>query len=160
MPIYMKIEGIKGQVMTKGFEETIALTSVSHGLTREIKSFTGTSREVASPTLSEMAVTKVHDSSSVALFRNSLLGDPFPKVEIFFCRDKGGGEVEAFLTVTLEQVLITSYSLSGASEGDAPMESLTLNFLKITFAGTWRGADYGAGGEDEFGYDMQTMSAL
>jgi type VI secretion system secreted protein Hcp len=160
MPIYMKIDGIKGQVSTKGYEESIALESAQFGASRNLGTFTGTSREVGTPNISEIVVTKMLDSASTALFRNSLLGDPFPMVELFFTRDKGGGEQEAYLKITLEQVLITSYSLSGSSGVDAPMESLSLNFLTVEYAATWRGGDYGAGGEDEFGYDMSTMSSL
>jgi type VI secretion system secreted protein Hcp len=160
MPIYMKIDGIKGQVMTKGFEEHISLESAQYGTNRHLKSFSGTVREISAPSVSDMVITKVLDSSSTALFRNSVFGDAFPVVEVFFCRDKGGGEVEAYLTVTLEHVLITSYSISAHGGGDAPMESLSLNFLKVNHKATWRGGDYGAGGEDEFGYDMQTMSSL
>ncbi len=160
MPIYMKIDGIKGQVATKGFEEAIALDSAQFGASRHLGTFTGTAREVGTPTLNEVVIGKMLDSSSTALFRNSLLGDPLGKVELFFTRDKGGGEQEAYLTITLEQVLITNYSLGGSSGVDAPHETLALNYLTIHYLSVWRGGDYGAGGEDEFGYDMAAMSSM
>jgi type VI secretion system secreted protein Hcp len=160
MPIYMKIEGITGLVKTTGFEDQISLESVQWGSGRGVSSFTGTSREVSSPSISEMVITKVLDSASQALTRNAVFGDALPLVTISFVRDKAGGEMEAYMTYDLEQTLITSYSVSASSGSDAPMESLSLNFLLIKVHQAWRGDDYGDGGSDDFSYDIRTKAPV
>jgi len=160
MPIYMKIDGIKGQVQTTGFEDQISLESAQWSTGRAVASFTGTSREVSAPTLSEISCAKYLDSSSQALLKNSLFGDALPLVEINFVRDKGGGESEAYLTYKLKDVLVTSYSISHSSGGDVPMESFSLNFLTIETKQSWRGGDYGSGGEDDASYDLRTKSSV
>jgi type VI secretion system secreted protein Hcp len=157
MPIYMKIEGVKGLVQTVGFEDQISLDSISWGTSRAVSSFTGSAREVSSPSFSEVSCMKTFDSSSQAIYRNAMFGDPIPEVVISFTRDKGAGEVEAYLVTTLENVLVTSYQLSHGG-GDVPQEAFSLNFTVIKNKQTWRGTDYGAGGEDESGYDLATMT--
>jgi type VI secretion system secreted protein Hcp len=158
MPIYMKIDGIKGQVQTTGFADQIAIESLSWGTSRNVSSFTGTAREVSSPNFSEVSCMKMFDSSSQAIFRNAMFGDPLPEVVISFVRDKGQGEVEAYLETTLKNVLVTSYQVSHSSGQDAPAESFSLNFTVISNHQTWRGGDYGSGGEDDASYDMGTMA--
>ncbi len=54
-----------------------------------------------------------------------------PKVEIFFTKasgkDKAGNDV--YLTITLEDVFFSGWSLS--SGGDTPSESVSLNYAKV-----------------------------
>jgi type VI secretion system secreted protein Hcp len=157
MPIYMKIDGVKGLVQTTGYEDQIALDSLSWGTNRNVSSFTGSAREVSSPHFTEVSCMKTLDSSSQALFRNAMFGDPIPEVVISFIRDKGAGEVEAYLVTTLQNVLITNYQLSHGG-GDVPSEAFSLNFTVIKNKQTWRATDYGAGGEDEAGYDLAKMT--
>lgn len=158
MPIFMKIDGVKGQVQVTGFEEQISLDSAQWGVGRGIGTFTGTAREVSSPSVSEIVCSKQMDSSSMAILRNATFGDPLPEVVISFVRDKGQGEVEAYVTYTLSNVLVSSYSVSHSSGSEAPMESFALNFLIVKIDQTWRGGDYGAGGEDEFSFDLGKMA--
>ena len=49
--------------------------------------------------------------------------------------DASGANADDFLKIKLEDVLISSYQLAGASGGgdDRPTESLSLNFTKIEF---------------------------
>jgi type VI secretion system secreted protein Hcp len=156
----MKIDGVKGLVQTTGYEDQISLESIQWGVGRGVSAFSGSAREVSSPSFSECTCTKVLDSASQALIRNATFGDPIPEIEISFVRDKGAGEVEAYLVTTLSNVLITSYSFSHSSGGDVPMESFSLNYLKIQHKQSWRATDYGSGGEDESGYDLGKMASI
>ena len=155
MPIYMKIEGVKGGVQTVGFEDQIELTSLQWGVGRGISAYTGTARNPSSPSLSEITVTKVTDASSMSLVRNATFGDPIPLIEISMTRDKGGGDQEAYLIIKIESVLISGFSIS--SGGDFPSESVSLNYLKIAMDQNWRATDYSEGGNDEYKFDLQTM---
>lgn len=137
MPIYMNYEGISGSVTAKGFEKNIELESCQIGQHRTTNSSTGNgaNREASTPQISEIVITKSLDQSSNSLFRETLSGKG-KKVKIVFVNT---GNVP-YLTIELENVLISSYSVSGHGGGasnDRPTESLSLNFTKITFtAGT------------------------
>jgi type VI secretion system secreted protein Hcp len=138
MPIYMKYDGIDGGVTAQGHDKWIELHSAQLGVNRHITSASGrgTNREASAPAVSEIVVTKDQDVASTSLFKASLWGEG-KKVKIDFCKtDKD--KLESYLTVELENTLVSSFSCSG-SGGDThsrPMESLSLNFTKITYNST------------------------
>jgi type VI secretion system secreted protein Hcp len=151
----MKIEGITGGVQTAGFEGQIELMSLQWGVGRAISGYTGSARNPSSPSLSEITISKVTDSASMALARNATFGDAIPTIEINLTRDKGGGDQEAYMTITLDSVLVSGFSIS--SGGDFPSESVSLNYLKMAIHETWRATDYAEGGSDDFKFDLTTM---
>jgi type VI secretion system secreted protein Hcp len=135
MPIYMNYEGITGSVTAAGHEKWIELQSCQMGVNRHITSPSGrgTNREAAAPSVSEIVVTKDLDCASTNLFRASLYGEG-KKVKIDFCKtDKD--KVEPYFQFELDNTLVSSYSVSGhGGDGHArPMESISLNFTKITY---------------------------
>src|SRR5689334_20442921 len=158
MAIYMKYGDIKGPVMTDGFKDWIELESFHWGSSRHIGTAArgSTSREHSEPTLSEVTVTKRTDVASPKLMLDAVAGKLDSKVEIKFTTTTKG-KVETFLTYKMENTGISNYSLS--SGGDMPVESLSLNFTKITK--TFTGHDPGIGGSPEtVGYDLTQMKAL
>ena len=67
------------------------------------------------------------------------------------------GKVETFLTYEMENTGLSHYSLS--SGGEAPMESLSLNFTKISE--TFTGMDPSISGSPEtVGYDLTQMKTV
>jgi type VI secretion system secreted protein Hcp len=135
MPIYMQYEGIDGAVTAKGHEKWIELDSCQLGVNRHVTNATGrgTNREASAPAVSEIVATKSQDDASLKLFRASLWGEG-KKVKIDFC--KAGDKFEPYMQLELENTLISSYSVSGHGHAGAdtrPMESLSLNFTKITY---------------------------
>lgn len=135
MPIYMKIEGITGT--GKGTHAGwIVLESAQLGVHRQLTSpnGTGTNREASTPAVSEILVTKLSDSASSALFQMSLWGQG-KKIIIHFTRTDGGAP---YMAIELENVLISSYSVSGhgGTAEKRPMETFSLNFTKITYSTT------------------------
>src|SRR5215203_4472158 len=158
MAIYMKYGSIKGPVTTDGFKDWIELESFHWGASRHIGTAArgSTSREHSEPTLAEVTVTKRTDVASPKLFLDSVAGKLDSKVEIKFTTTTKG-KVETFLAYKLDNTGVSGYSLS--SGGDMPMESLSLNFTKITQSFT--GHDPGVSGSPEIvGYDLTQMKAI
>lgn len=137
MPIYMKIEGITGSGTGK-YKGWIELSSAQLNPSRSINSSagSGTNREASRPSVSEIVVTKSTDVASTGLFRGSLGGEG-KKVVIHFVKEDSKGQVP-YLALELENTLISSYSVSGHGGDSAarPMESLSLNYTKITYSST------------------------
>jgi type VI secretion system secreted protein Hcp len=133
MPIYMQFEGVKGPIQRKGFEGgLIELESAQLGTHRHITNATGqgANREANVPSTSEITITKLQDSASTALFRESL-GGTGRKVTILFVKEDG----TIYMKLTLENTMISSYNLSGHGGGTSgkPLESLNLNFTSIEY---------------------------
>ena len=158
MPIYMNYDGVPGDVTAEGHEKWIELNSVQWGVGRGISSPTGASadRESSAPSVSEITVTKDTDASSPKLLNEALQGEG-KKVVIDFCKtDKG--KLEVYLTITLENTMVSGYSLS--SGGDRPSESVSLNFTKVEFKNTGMGAAGETGSPDSVTYDLATAKVV
>ncbi|MCQ3829239.1 MULTISPECIES: Hcp family type VI secretion system effector [Microbulbifer] len=133
MAIYMNFnnKAPAGNVTAKGYEDWIEVDSFNFGVGRGISMEAGAvaNREATRPSLSEVTVTKRIDAASGGLFKSSVTGDEGVKVEIHVVQT-GANSVEKFAVYTLEDVLISSYSISAAA-GGAPAESISLSFAKI-----------------------------
>jgi type VI secretion system secreted protein Hcp len=152
MPIYMQYDGIKGDVTAEGHGGWIELGSCQFGVSRGVSSPTGrgANREASAPAVSEIVVTKTLECSSMLLFQESVKGIG-KKVKIDFCKtDKD--KLESYLVVELDNVLVSSYSVS--SGGDRPMESLALNFTKINLTTTFQDDKNTAGKPSRAEYDL------
>ena len=158
MAIYMKYGSVKGPVTTDGFKDWIELHSFQWGVGRAIGSAArgSTSREHSEPSLNEVSVTKLSDVATPKLFLDAVGGKLDNKVTIKFTTTTKG-KVETFLTYEMENTGLSHYSLS--SGGDMPMESLSLNFTKITE--TFMGTDPATSGSPEtVGYDLTQMKTV
>jgi len=158
MPIYMKVDGVDGSVTAAGHEKWIELQSCQFGTNRHVTNATGrgVNREASAPAVSEIVCTKDLDCASTGLFRLSLWGEG-KKVKIDFVKtDKD--KFEAYLQFELENTLISNYSVSGhGGVGHAqPMESLSLNFTKITYATTHMDPSNKTGKPDRAMWDAAT----
>ena len=113
---------------------SIEISSFQFGVGRGISSPTGGSadRESSAPSVSEIVITKSQDSASPNFFKSVAAGhSSLGTCTITF--DKGSQPKGiTYLTITLTNVLVSSYSIS--SGGDRPTESITLNFTKIEYS--------------------------
>jgi type VI secretion system secreted protein Hcp len=135
MPIYMKIAEIPGEVAAEGHKNEIAIGSFQFGVGIGVEAPTAGSgtgkRSTSAASFSEAVVSKTLDNSSGKFMETLASGTSLPKVEIFFVlatgKDKTGDDT--YMTITLEDVFVSGYSLS--SGGDMPTESVSLNYAKV-----------------------------
>lgn len=160
MALYMNYNAgaVKGNVTAAGYENWIDISSMQFGVGRGISMNVGSmsNREVSLPSLSELTVTKSFDTASLLLLQDSIKGDTGVKVELAIVRT-GSDKVEEVARITLEDTLISGYSMS--SGGDRPSESLSLSYSKILFDG--KGATKGneAGQPVKVMYDLTTAKS-
>lgn len=130
--ILMKYGDIKGGAEETKHKEWIILDSVQFGVGRSISTpTTGGKRETSTPSFSEVTVVRSTDISSPELFMGAIAGTGGNKAEIHFMQTHGEENVVS-LEVVLEDSIMSSYSVSGAT-GATPSESLSINFQKISF---------------------------
>ena len=129
VPIYMQFAEIKGAVTTEGYKDWIELNSFQFGVSRGVSSGAGGStRESSAPSISEIVVTKYFDVASPKLYQDSVAGT-FDSKCVIKMNTTTKNKTETFLTYELTDCGVSSYSQS--SGGDAPVESLSLNFVKV-----------------------------
>jgi type VI secretion system secreted protein Hcp len=79
----------------------------------------------------DISITKKMDVASPKLAQACVTGKHFPTATITV-RKAGKGQ-QAYLKITLKDVLISSFQTGGSGPNKTPTESLTLNFTKIDF---------------------------
>lgn len=113
-------------------------------------------REASEPNIAEVVVTKVYDMSSFKLLEDAWGGHLDNKITIKFTTATKNG-VDTFLTYELEKGGVSSYSVSGHDQA-APMESLSLNFAKISVSHTAMTSKL-TGSVARVSYDLEQMKA-
>jgi type VI secretion system secreted protein Hcp len=157
VPIYMKFGSIPGDVTTDGYKDWIELNSFQYGVGRAVSSGGGgNTRESSAPNISEIVVTKHFDKASAKLYQDSVAGTFDTKVEIKM-NTTTKNKTETFLSFELTDCGVSSYSLS--SGGDNPMESLSLNFLKVMVTPTPLDKSGQIKKGDVVSYDLLAMKA-
>jgi len=159
MPIYMQYDGIDGDVTATGHEKWIELTSLQWHVGRSINMPIGSDkdRESSAPSVGELVITKESDCASTKLLSSALEGEgKTVKIDVV---KTDAGKLEPYMQYTLEDTLISSYSVSAArhssnGSGERPMESISLNFTKVEFKFTGMSDVNATGSPDTVGYDL------
>jgi type VI secretion system secreted protein Hcp len=126
---FLQIDGIHGPSTT--MPGAIELSSFSWGASRGVTAPTGAAadRDGSSPSVSEITVTKAHDSTSPLLLQASTNATHFSSATLYV---RKAGNSQEFLRYELTDVLVSSYQTGGSGGGaDRPVESLTFKFATI-----------------------------
>lgn len=160
MAIYLDYENVKGNVTADGYKDHIAVLSLDFNIGRGISMEPGnlSNREATRPSVSEVTITKAADNSATALFKEAVTGSAGKKVEIKFVRT-GADKVQEFMTYTLENCLVSGYSISADGEAD-PIENISLSFSKIMVNYNDHDATNKSASPQRVGYDLETAKPL
>jgi type VI secretion system secreted protein Hcp len=156
---FMQIDGVEGEALDDKHKNWIELLSFSHGMTQPVSSTRSSAGGAATGRVDhgDFTITKYVDKASPKLYDAISTGKPFKKVKIECCR-AGGSQVKYF-EITLEEVLISSISMSSGG-GDVPTESVSLNYSKIEWVYTQqKRADGSGGGNVAAKYDLAAGKA-
>ena len=131
MAIYLTLDGIDGPIKTPadGIDKAIELSSLQFGVSGSLsyeqdKGY----KKNQEPRINELVVTKISDKATSDLFHQVLSSSFFNTGEVTVTRLIGGA-AEAFFKLSMEEVFVSSWSVT--SGGDLPVESLSMAFNKI-----------------------------
>ncbi|QBF32468.1 type VI secretion system tube protein Hcp [Thalassococcus sp. S3] len=129
MPIYMQLDGIPGDATQEEHKNWMDIESLHWNVSRNMNTQAGSTanREASEPTVSELVLTKVTDSSSTKLFAEACTGRLGKNTVIHLVTTGSPGIM--YVEYKLTNTLIAEYSVSTA--GDRPMETIRLNFTKM-----------------------------
>ncbi len=155
--IFMKIEGIEGEVTENGHEGWIEVDSFQFSASRAISETASGGRGTISVTsFSDIAITTALSKASPAIFTQAVLGDKGISVMIDFTKTTAG-KADTFAKYLFTNTLISSYGISAVSGADsAPSETISLNFVKIDFSFIPFNADGTAGASIDATFDRST----
>ena len=123
---FLKLEGVPGEATATGHKDEIEIESFSMGLSRPAA--TG-GTQTGTPRFTDISFTHLLDKASPILMLRCAQGTHIPTA-VLTCRTVGASSI-AFYKIILTDVVVTSVSTGGASGGDRPMESFSLNYARI-----------------------------
>lgn len=134
---YLKVGDIKGEATDDGHTDWINLLSVSASITRPMGAgSSGSTRQRSSATFGDIVCVKEVDASTVKLQEAIADGVNFPKVNFDLCTSSEGGKRIPYLMYELTNARVTSYSVSGSTDGGSvPTEQISFNYeeIKVTY---------------------------
>jgi type VI secretion system secreted protein Hcp len=128
--MFLKLHNIKGESTDAKHKGEIEVLSYSWTGTQSGTGHVGTGSGAGKVAIGDLQITKYVDSASPQLFQFLTKGDHIAE-GLLTCRKAGGEQLE-YLKLKMEQVFITSVSVSGSQGHDSGTESVSLNFRKFT----------------------------
>ncbi len=150
---YMKLPDIEGESRRADHEGEIDIMSIDWNMSQAANMQIGSGRTSSRAVVNPIGITKIYDASSPYIALACMQGKAFDEVVISFRQDSGEAHLD-YLTITLTNVVISSYSLNGSSMGEEITDALSLSFEKINVLYTMQADDHSSGDEHEIEYDV------
>lgn len=156
---FLKIEGIPGESEDKKHTGEIDVESWSWGESNAGTGAFGGGGGAGKVSMQDFHFTTKMSKASPNMFLYCATGKHVPTATLT-CR-KAGGNQQEFLTVKMEQVLISSYQTGGSGHSDiVPTDQVSLNFAKITMEYKEQAADGSLKGSVKQTYDQKLNVAV
>ena len=150
--MFLMLDGIKGESADDKHKGEIDIESFSWGLAQMGSGNRSTGLGTGKVDVGDLTIMKVIDKASPTLQLACANGKHIAKGKLTV--RKAGENPLDYFTVDLEQVLISSYQVSGSGGGGTPTESVSINFAKIKTE-YWTQSEKGAKGENaNFSWDV------
>jgi len=124
--MFIKLGDIKGESQDSVHKEEIEVMSWSWGCAQNGTTHSGTGGGTGTASVQDLTFSKYLDKSSPTIVQSCCQGKHMPEVVITM-RKAGGKEPVEYMKVTLNEVLISNYSI-GLGGGDQAIENVSLNF--------------------------------
>jgi type VI secretion system secreted protein Hcp len=143
--VYLKLDGITGESIVKGYENWIGLSDVEFEVSNQGTITPGGGGGAGKSMLNQFKINKMIDSSSTTLFQNTMSGAHIPKGQIVFI--KQGKAQEILLSIELTDILVSDYNFNDLTETvSLKFDSIKLSYMlydartgtkKSTIIGGW-----------------------
>jgi len=129
---FLKLGTLKGESVVKGFEDQIQLLSWGWGMTQSGTTHTASGGGAGKVDVSDLQISKHVDAASPMLALACCKGTHYDSATLTM--RKAGGTALEYVTITLTNLIVTSYSVSEGGGGDLLTDTFTLNFGKFKYS--------------------------
>lgn len=151
---HLEIDGIKGESQDSKNKEQIQIESFSWGATNTGAHSTGTGGGAGKVVFQDIHFTTGVNKASPLLLLACATGQHIKKAVLHV--RKQGGDQQEYYTVTMEDLLVSSYQSGGhAGGGTVPTDQFALNFTKITYGYKPQKTDGSLDSEVKAGWDVK-----
>jgi len=153
--MFMKIDGIPGESTDRDHPNEIEVSSYSWGESNAGAHFTaGSGAGAGKVSMQDLHFTAHVSKASPSLMLHCATGQHIPKAKLTVRKvgsEDGGFD---FLTITLTDVLISSFQESGSGGGDLPQESISMVYKTVQIEYKQQKPDGSAGAVFDFGFNL------
>lgn len=151
---FLKMENVPGESQDDKHQGEIDVFSFSWGVSNSGNAAIGGGQGVGKSVAQDFHFVCATQKSSPLLFQSCGNGDHVPKAT-FIARKAGKGQQE-YLTITLSDVLISSYQIGGSNAGEImPTDQISVNCAKVEMEYKEQKKDGSLGGSTKKFYDFR-----
>ncbi|MEJ8824791.1 type VI secretion system tube protein Hcp [Variovorax humicola] len=129
--MFIKIKGVDGESVDAKHKKEIDVLAWSWGLSQSGTTHTGGGGGAGKVNVQDLSFTKYVDGASHALILACCKGTHIDEATLVV-RKAGDNPLE-YITITMEELIVSSISTGGSGGEDRLTENVTLNFAKVKF---------------------------
>ena len=153
--IFIKIDGIPGESTDREHKDEIEVLSYSWGESNAGAHFaTGSGAGAGKVSMQDLHITMHVSKASPSLMLHCATGKHIPTAKLTVRKAGSEGSGFDFLTITLTDVLVSSFQEAGSSGGDLPQESVSFVYKTVKIEYKQQKADGSAGQVFDFGFNL------
>jgi type VI secretion system secreted protein Hcp len=151
--MFLKLDGIKGESMDNKHKGEIDVLAWSWGIATPVATRETTGAGAGKVVIHDIVISKRMDTSSPKLLLAASSGQHIKEVTLVV--RKAGREQQEFLTIKLQDVLISSFTAHATQQADIPLEEVKLNFarVEVTYKQAMPNGDLGPA--EKYGWDVK-----
>ena len=151
---YVKIPDIAGESQHAEHEEEIDIHNIEWAIEQAAVAQVGRGRSQSRAQVDKLIIYKFLDASSVYLSLACMQGKSFDEIVIMVRKDSGDAHLD-YLTITLSNVIISSYKVLGTTEDTQMLEeAVGFSCEKVNQKYIVQADDHSAGDEHETEFDI------
>jgi type VI secretion system secreted protein Hcp len=154
--MFLKIDGIVGESLDVAHKTEIEIQSWSWDSTNPVRWDLNQGGQSTKAHINAISVNKMCDQASVALYRYCVTGKHFKNARII-CRKNDGEQKIEYLTVEMEDVMISKVCWSGQGESQTLPETIEISFAEFTLKYKTQRDSGDASGDMMFGFNIQSQ---
>lgn len=156
--IYLKLDGLPGESMDHQHKDWIEVESFNWGVDNPASFAIGQGGQATQAHIAAISLQKQCDKSSVAMFKACTTGKHIPKGTISCLKLDGENRVE-YLKIDLTDIMVSNFQWSGNGGEHLVHEHVSLVFAEFKEAYKLQQDKGSAGGNTDFGFNIQTSKA-
>lgn len=158
--MFLELDGIKGETVDKAYKSKNAmdLLAWSWGVSNTGTFHAGSGGGAGKANFQDISVTKYIDLASPNLMLCCANGKHVAKGTLVV-RKAGENPLE-YIKISMESILVTSYSTGGSGGEERLTENVSLNFAKVKVEYTQQAEKGGKAGSSDFGWNIAENSKV
>jgi type VI secretion system secreted protein Hcp len=153
LDMFLDLGPVKGESRDKAYAGKIDILAWSWGVSNSGSAHVGGGIGSGKANFQDISLTKYIDLSSSDMLKSVSLGTHFPEAKIIV-RKAGGESKLEYYTITLKEVMVTSYQTGGSGGEDRLTENVTLTFAQVDVKYQAQDAKGGKAGDTKFAYNI------